>query len=249
MRIKVIMQSKFLIPARMVMLLLLCSACENDIVEEYDPQLNVFAVLNAFASEHQVVVDRTYTMDEPSGGPIEDALVVLSGHDWIDTLEFSYATGRYLSDPFFLTPLDTCELMVAKDGLDTLTGVAIIPGYFTIVSPAYYDTISLQDTIVITKSENVALYSCFFYEDLTGYSTFFWHEPDPYDSLVQIPIDEYLDFFPPEYFTLYVVAYDPNCFEYYFGSGDSIQQAGVTGGVGLFGSTCENATFAYMLSQ
>jgi hypothetical protein len=134
MRRKVIVQSRFVALVLMAMLLLIYSACENDIVEEYDPELNVFAVLNAFASEHQVIVDRTYTMDEPSGGPIEDALVVLSGHDWIDTLEFSYASGRYLSDPFFLAPLDTCELMVAKDGLDTLTGVTIIPGYFTIVS-------------------------------------------------------------------------------------------------------------------
>jgi hypothetical protein len=135
---------------------------------------------------------------------------------------------------------------VVKDGLDTLTGVTVVPDYFTIVSPVHYDTVTLQDTIVITKSENAALYSCFLHADLTGYGTFFWHQPDPFDSLIHIPMGEYLDFFPSGYFTLYVVAYDPNCYEYYFASGDTAQQAGVTGGIGLFGSTCGNGVFAYM---
>lgn len=243
------MQSKLGAPVLVAMLLLIHSACENDFVEEYEPELNVFSVLNAFETQHRVIVDRTYTMDEPSGGLIEDAFVVLSGHDWMDTLVFSYGTGNYHSDPFFIAPLDTCELMVAREGLDTLTGVTVIPGYFTIVSPAHYDTVTLQDTIVITKSEHAALYSCFLHEDVTGYGTFFWHEPDPFDSLIQIPMDQYLDFFPTGYFTLYVVAYDPSCYEYYFASGDTAQQAGVTGGVGLFGSTCGNGVFAYMTAQ
>ena len=243
------MQCKFAALFLMAAVLLIHTACENDFVEEYDPELNVFSVLNAFETEHKVLVDRTYTMDEPTGGLIEDALVVLSGSDWIDTLVFSYGISQYLSDPFFIAPLDTCEIMVAWEGLDTLTGTTVVPGYFSIVSPAHYDTVTLQDTIVITKSENAALYSCFLQVDLTGYSTFFWYQPDPFDSLINIPMDEYLDFFPSGYFTLYVVAYDPNCYEYYFASGDTAQQAGVIGGLGLFGSTCGNGVFAYMAAQ
>ncbi len=249
MRRKAIAQLKFAAFALLATLLMMYSACENDFVEEYEPELNVFSVLKAFDTEHNVIVDRTFPINEPSGGLIEDAVVVLSGSDWNDTLVFSYSNNQYLSDPFFIAPLDTCELMVASEGLDTLTGVTVIPGYFTIISPAHYDTVTLQDTIVITKSENAALYSCFLHEDQTGYGTRFWYEPDAVDSLIRIPMGRYLDFFPAGYFTLYIVACDPNVYEYYFASGDTVQQGGVTGGVGLFGSTCGNAVFAYMASE
>jgi hypothetical protein len=185
-----------------------------------------------------VLVDRTYRLEEQSGLPIDDALVVLSGNGFIDTLVFNYANYRYWTSPFGIAPLDTYQLMVAKDGFDTVTAVTTVPGYFTILYPWYSDTITLQDTMVIGRSANAAVYSCFF-----------WYEPAPLDSLIQIPIGEYLDSPPPGRYAITAVAYDSNVYEYYFTEDDSIRQAGITGGVGLFGSTWSAHSSAYLIVE
>lgn len=230
-------------------LLILCSACENNPTEEYEPQLNVVSILNSMEQVQHVLVDRTYLLDEPSGLPIDDALVVLSGNGFIDTLVFNYANYRYWTSPFGIAPLDTYQLTVAKDGFDTVTAVTTVPGYFTILYPWYSDTITLQDTMVIGRSANAAVYSCFFVESISNLSFFFWHEFDPLDSLIQIPIGEYLDSPLTGRYAITVVAYDSNVYEYYFSEDDSVRQAGVTGGVGLFGSTWSAHSSAYLIVE
>ncbi|UCG91735.1 MAG: DUF4249 family protein [candidate division WOR-3 bacterium] len=232
-----------------VTLFLIFSACENNIVQEYESQLNVVAVLNSMNQVQHVLVERAYLVDEPSEPPIDDALVVLSGNGFIDTLIFTYESYRYWTEPFDLAPLATYELLVAREGFDTVTAVTTIPGYFVIQYPTYNTTITLQDTMVITRSADAALYGCLFLENVSNLSIFFWYEPNPLDSLIHIPIGEYLDSPPPGYYAITVVACDSNVYNYYFAADDSIRQCGVTGGVGLFGSTWAATSSAYLLVE
>lgn len=249
MKKNMLMQSKRIAIYCSVMLFLIYGACENDIVEEYEPQLNVVAVLNSREHVQHVLVERVYLVDEPSEPPIDDALVVLSGNGFIDTLEFTYTNYRYWSEPFYLAPLATYELLVAREGYDTVTAVTTVPGHFVIQYPNYNATISLQDTMVITRSADAALYCCHFFENVSNLSIFFWYEPDPFDSLIHIPIGEYLDSPPPGYYAITVVACDSNVYDYYFAADDSIRQCGVTGGVGVFGSTWAASTSAHLLVE
>ncbi len=230
-------------------LLLLHNGCENDVDLQYEPQLNVFGVLSNLQQSQEIIVDRTYRIDEPAGPVIDDAFVVLSRNNFSDTLEFSYANERYISGPFTLLPEVTHELLVVKEGFDTLHAATTMPGNFTIFFPVYGDTLTLQDTIRLTQSIGAALYSIAFTQNTGGYGPFAWHEPDPSDTLIQIPVGEYWDEPVEGYFTIYIAAYDSNFYDYYFAEDDSIIQAGVTGGVGLFGSTWTRVTSSYVLFQ
>jgi len=242
-------QSKYAILVQVSLLLLICSACDNNVVGEYEPQLNVFTVFSNEQYVQEIIVDRTYHIDEPSGPVIDDAFVVLSVNGLVDTLEFSYSHECYLTAPLNLTPQATYELMVAKDGFDTLNAATTVPGDFTIFFPTYGDTLTLQDTILFAQSAGAALYSLSFIHITGGFGPFFWYEPDPLDTLVQIPVGEYFDEPCEGYFTIFIAAYDSNFYEYYQSEGDSIIQAGVTGGVGLFGSAWTRATYTYVLFQ
>jgi hypothetical protein len=230
-------------------LLLVCIACERNYEEEFEPQLNIFGVLTNILQTQEIIVDRTYPIDEPSGPVIDDALVVLSGNGFIDTLEFSYSSQKYLTEPLNVAPLTTYELIVEKDGFDTAHATTTVPGNFTIFFPLFNDTLTFQDTILFARSTAAALYSFVFVHYTGGFGPFFWYEPDPFDSLIQIPVGDYLDEPCTGLFTIYIVAYDSNFYEYYYPEDDSIAQAGVTGGVGLLGSTWTEATSVYVLFE
>jgi hypothetical protein len=66
---------------------------------------------------------------------------------------------------------------------------------------------------------------------------------------VQIPVADYWEEPLEGYYTIYIASYDSNFYEYYLVEGDSIKQAGVTGGVGLFGSTWIRTASTYVLFQ
>jgi hypothetical protein len=230
-------------------LLFVCVACENSAELEFEPQLNIFAVLTNTQQTQEIIVDRTYPINEPAGSAIDDALVILSGNGLIDTLEFSYSRQRYLSDFFNLAPLTTYELLVAKESFDTVSAATTVPGNFTIFFPSYTDTLTIQDTILFTASTGAALYNLVFMQYTGGFGPFFFFEPDPLDSLVRIPVGEYVDEQYVGQSIIYILAYDSNFYEYYYTENDSIAQAGVTGGVGLFGSIWTEATSAFVLFE
>jgi hypothetical protein len=238
-------RSKSLITWLLPVVLLISSKCETYVDFDYDPQLNVFGILSNAQQRQEILVDRTYQIDEPSGPAIDDALVILSKDNLVDTLEFLIMNDRYVSDPFSLQPEGIYDLLVIKDGFDTLRAATTIPGNFTIFFPVYGDTLTLQDTIALTRSEGALLYSIAFTQNTGGFGPFTWYEPDPSDTLVQIPVGEYWDEPVEGYFTIYIAAYDSNFYEYYFTEGDSIIQ----GGVGLFGSMWTRATSTYVLFQ
>jgi len=233
---------------RISLLLLSCIAC-SDISDEFESQLNIFGVLTDIYQIQEIIVDRTYPIDEPTGPVIDDALVILSGNSWIDTLEFSYSSQRYLTKPLNLTPLTTYELIVEKEGFDTLYAATTVPGNFTIFFPVLNDTLTLQDTILFAQSKGADLYGLVFIRYSGSFGPSFWYEPDPLDSMVQIPVREYVDEQCTGQFMIYILAYDSNYYEYYYLEHDSVAQAGVTGGVGLLGSTWTEATSAYVLFE
>ena len=224
-------------------------ACENIPETEFEPQLNIVAVLTNIFQIQEIIVDRTYSIDEPSGPVIDDALVILTGNGYIDTLEFSYSSQRYVSAPLNLVPQNTYEIVVEKDGLDTLTGATTVPGDFTVLYPVGYDTLTLQDTIVLTQSVGAALYSFVFIPYAGGFGPSFHYEPNPVDTLVRIPVGEYLDEQVQGLFIIYILACDRNFYDYQYVLDDSVKQAGVVDGVGLFGSTWTEATGAYVIFE
>jgi hypothetical protein len=233
----------------LVILLLAFVACENNPEVEFEPQLNVFAVLTNIVQTQEIIVDRTYSIDEPSEPAIDDAFVILTGNGYTDTLEFSYSSQRYLSAPINLIPQATYELVVEKGGLDTLYGVTTVPGDFAVSYPVGYDTLTLQDTIVFTQSSGAALYNFVFIHYTGGFGPSFMYEPSPLDTLVRVPVGEYLDEHCLGLFTIFIIACDSNFYEYQHVLEDSITQAGVTGGVGLFGSTWTEATSAWVFFE
>ena len=242
-------RSKFFFTWLLPGVLLISSKCETYPDIDYAPQLNVFGILNNAQQRQEILVDRTYQIDEPSGPVIDDALVILSKDNLVDTLEFAIMNDRYVSDPFTLQPESTYYLLVVRDNFDTLRAATTIPGNFTILYPVYGDTLTLQDTINLTRSEGALIYSVAFSQGTTGFGPFTWFEPLPSDTLVQIPVADYWEEALEGYYTIYITACDSNCYEYFLAEGDSIIQAGVTGGVGLFGSAWTRATSTYVLFQ
>ena len=229
--------------------LLVCNQCETYVDIDYEPQLNVFGILSNGQQRQEILVDRTYQIEEPTGPVIDDALVILSRDEFFDTLEFSIPDVRYISSPFTLAPEGTYDIMVTRDGFDTLRGATTIPGNFTIFFPGYGDTLTFQDTITLSRSEGALLYSVAFSQSTGGFGPFTWHESNPSDTLVQIPVADYWEEPLEGYYTIYIASYDNNFYEYYLVEGDSIKQAGVTGGVGLYGSTWIRTTSTYVLFQ
>lgn len=240
---------KYCVLLGLFILLSLNSTCNDNVIDEYEPQLSVFTVFSNTQVVQEIIVDRTYRIDEPAGPVIDDAIVVLSTSGRVDTLEFSYSSERYLTAPFNLMPGDTYDLMVAKDDFDTLHAATTVPAAFTIFFPVFGDTLTLEDTISLTRSAGAAIYSLSFIHETGGFGPFFWYEPNSLDTIVQIPVSRYLDEPCEGYFTIYIAAYDSNFYEYYQSEGDSIIQAGVTGGVGLFGSALTRTTLTYVLFE
>ncbi len=230
----------------LLIFLLISLACENNPNAEFEPQLNVFAVLTNVVETQEIIVDRTYGIDEPTGPVIDDALVILTGNGFNDTLDFSYSSQRYISAPLSLDPQATYELVIEKDGLDTLNAVTKVPGDFTVLYPVGYDTLTLHDTIIFGQSAGAALYNVIFIPYTGGFGPSFLYEPDPIDTLIRVPVGEYVDEQAQGLFMIYIFACDSNFYEYYFAEDE---QAGVTGGIGLFGSTWAVATGAYVLFE
>jgi len=246
---KSIARSFYVTVLQLVTLLLVCIACDYMNDEEFEPQLNIFGVLSNLYQRHEIIVDRTYAIDEPYGPVVDDAIVILLRDTLIDTLEFLYSSERYYTEPIMLDPLTTYDLTVEKEGFDTVYAATTIPGDFAIFFPLYNDTLTLRDTILFEQSVGAALYGLTFIRYGGGWGPSFLYEPDPLDSLVQIPVGEYVHEYCTGQFMIYIQAYDSNYYEYYFVGPDSVAQAGIAGGVGLFGSTWSEATSAYVIFE
>lgn len=235
-----------------VVLIIIFISCEKPLFEEYEPELNIFCLLECYSFGYiTVIVDQTYRMDEPSDGYIEDALVIFSGPNSVDTLQFIPWDSTYHSVyPFRIEPEKTYQLTVVKEGFDTVIAQTKTPGNFNIVYPQYYDTLTISDTIILTKSSGAPYYYGYF-TDENDYKIPFWYEPDTLDTLVRIPIPFYLTFAQSGYYTIEILACDENYYQYsqFKPEQDSVLQAGVTGGVGVFASYQYRSMHVYFVLE
>jgi len=208
--------------------------CEKSAVETYDPQLNIYSVLLSDHVSQSVIVDRTYKMDEPTGPYIDDALVVLSSWSSIDTLTFDDGSNAYWAYNVIVQPLSEYSLTVWRDGFDTVHARTRVPGPFTIVYPEHYDTVTFNDTIVLTTSDSAAVYAVSFGDEFG----MFFEIPDTSDSLMRIPLSHvFAGWSPGNFFCrIWVAACDSNFYRYYEETDSDPHETGITGGVGLFGS-------------
>jgi hypothetical protein len=208
--------------------------CERSAVETYDPQLNIYSVLHSDHVSQSVIVDRTYRMDEPAGDFIDDALVILSSWASVDTLTFDQGSNAYWAYNVVVQPLSEYSLTVARDGFDTVHAHTTVPGPFTIIYPQHYDTVTFNDTIVLTISDSAAVYGVSFGDEFG----MFFEVPDTTDSLMLLPLAQVFSGWSPGNFfcRIWVAACDSNFYHYYEAFDHDPEKTGVTGGVGLFGS-------------
>lgn len=235
----------------LAVLFIILISCEKSPFEEYEPQLNIFCLLQCPSLGYTtVIVDQTYRMDEPSNGYIDDALVILAGPNSVDTLQFLPEDSVYYSPYSLIRPEETYQLTVIKQGFDTVIAQTKTPGSFSIVYPHSNDTLTISDTIILTKSSGAPYYHGYF-TDVNDYKIPFWYVPDTLDTLVRIPIPFYLTFAHSGYYRIKILACDENYYQYsqFKPEQDSVLQAGVTGGVGVFASYQTQAVHVYLVLE
>lgn len=232
-------------------LFIILISCEKSLFEEYEPELNIFCLLECSPVRYPTVtVEQTYRMDEPSDGYIDDALVIFSGPNSTDTLQFILGDSAYHSPyPLLIQPENTYQLTVMKEGFDTVIAQTKTPGNFSIVYPQLSDTLTISDTIILTKSSGAPYYCGYFTDENNKIP--FWYVPDTLDSLVRIPIPFYLTFAQSGYYTIEIMACDENYYQYsqFNPDQDSVLQAGVTGGVGVFASYQIRYEYVYLVLE
>lgn len=217
--------------------------CDNIIDTEYENQLNICGVLksdyHSTLLEQRILVSQTYEMNEKSEPWIDDASVILSAYAQqyiLHNIGLSFYSN-YLE----FAPGDTISITVARQGLDTLYGSTVIPGPISVLHPTPNDTVSFSDSILLRICANGALYYGYGATDL-GRRLEAYYLPDENDSLIIIPLQGFGDYLGPGLFHFLFVVFDSNYYNYFIDN-DSIVSAGVTGGIGLFGSSYMTETW------
>jgi hypothetical protein len=230
----------------LIVMTITCGGLDESI---YDPEFNVYGILYNGYSFQQIIVERTYRLDEPSEPSLDDALVILSADEMSDT--FAFLAGNpstYIAWDLSIQPATTYELMVIKEGLDTLYGITTVPSDFIIQNPEY-DTLTLSDTVVFTRSHGAAVYMCTCGYDYTGYRVRFLYYPDPVDTIETLVLGNYFYDIPSGFYPFTIDACDSNYFKYTWERTDSVYAAGVTGGLGLFGSSWTVSKQFYIIAE
>ncbi len=227
-------------------------ACEDNTLAMHESQFNIYALLRNDKLKQEVIVDRTYSMEEPSELYVDDALVILSGPTTTDTLVFSDIRLRYVtSDTFPMQPLQIYRVTVIKEEFDTLFAETKIPGDFDFIFPSEEDTMTLADTIIFKRNIGAFLYYCNFRTVLSNNTWVgqFYYEPVASDTVIKIPLCDYFMNYPSGLYTIWFAALDTNFYQYYYEPEDSLIQAGVENGFGLFGSAWVDTIFNYIITE
>lgn len=224
--------------------MLSCGQVEDNI---YDPEFNVYGVLYSEHTYQRIVVDRTYRMDEPSQPYVDSTLVIILTEGSVDTLELDSLTGKYYAWYYSIQPATTYELCVTREGFDTLHGSTNVPGNF-IIQNQEFDTLTLDDSLIFTKSMGVAFYACNCGVEY-GYYVEFPYWPDPDDTIESLVLGDYFYNIPSGLYPFTITACDSNYYKYNFERTDSVYSAGVTGGVGLFGSSWTVSKEFYIITE
>ncbi len=219
----------------LVCFILIITSC-NEISEEYEPELNVFCILNNKNNCQKVIVDRTYKMDEKEQYDLEDVQVILSGNGLCDTLVQLYdSMGIFITeDSFPVYARAHYYLKVSVKGFDTLIGSTDIPDTFTISGLHNGDTTTYDDTLIIRKSKpNMLCSISFTYNDTASVELGLWNSMDSLEFVIPV---SYILVCADGKYLIRIGLSDSNIYNYYSETYDSLPRCGVAGGVGLFGS-------------
>jgi hypothetical protein len=139
--------------------LLLGAACEKTQSELFKPQLVMHGLVRSGYPGVQVNINRSYAIDEPFDTMFPGA----SGLVWRGTDTWSlvnYSRDAYETREPGPWPAsgDTFGVRIAKDGFDTVYGRTVVPDSFRILFPREGDTVSMNDSMVWTRSRNCAGY-------------------------------------------------------------------------------------------
>jgi hypothetical protein len=239
---------------------LLLVACEKTQPELFKPQLVVHCLLFDDPTPQVVVanVNRSYGIDEPFDTVFAGADVALytSNGDW--------RLGHYGRDHYRtvnrvrVAPGDTFSIRVAKDGFDTVYGHTVVPDSFRVLFPHEGDTVSINDSMVWTRSRNCAGYYMSF-QTIQRRDTFFFDLAIPndttagnFDTLVfRLPQMFFLYQFEPGIHELRLYALDTNYFDWVSAGGFGPGSGGgdtthLVGGLGVFGSAVVESLTVYV---
>jgi hypothetical protein len=240
-------------------LFFLLAACEVTPSEQFTPQLVVHGLVLAGSPTVQANINRTYAIDDTFDTifPGASGVVWRRKDTWpvANSVRDVYATEELQSRP---APGDTFGIRIAKDGLDTVYGHTVIPDSFRILFPREFDTVTMSDSMVWTRSRNCAGYYMSFRSVDQG-DTFYYSLAIPndtsgnnFDSLVfTLPQMVFLYQFKPGRHTLRVYALDTNYFDWVraggfgFGMG-APETTHLSGGLGVFGSGVGESVRVYV---
>ncbi len=240
---------------------MLSSSCELNPEPGFTPVINVHALLNPAWSapgDNRFFVNRTYRMTESPDSLLWDATVLL----WHRADTWRFSAGRpdsvwsYFPDRAIpVAPFDTFSLLVAKPGFDTVFGTTSVPDTFSLLLPLPGDTITVQDSLVWTRSRHSAGYYISLRQQFQGeefdVSGLIPNESLPglpYDTLVaRVPL-YFLSRQPQGAFTIRLMALDTNYYDYLSGSGfgGGSTAPRLTGGIGVFGSGIKRSVDVYL---
>lgn len=228
--------------------------CERPPAEKYEPQLNLFCVLLSHRSQQEAVVDRTYRMDEVAKYDLKSVRVILSKNSLSDTFaQVSETLGRFVSKNHIpIIPCSTYRILVTAQGFDTLTGMTTVPGDFEIIHPLEGDTISFDDSLVFKKSKGAAGYSVNFLvlADTRWFAVdrALLHSIE--DSIIRINLFDFHLPFDSGLCKVKIAALDTNYFSYtHYGYEEPLLAAGISNGVGLFGSAVIESVMVFTRGQ
>jgi hypothetical protein len=245
------MTNKFLSSHRvrslgLIFMVMLFIACPKSHDADFQSQLNVFGVMRSDMGEQQLIIDRTYAMEDTTGYDLQNVLATMSGDTLCDTLQLMAVNGMGLFVGFHHPgePQQTYKIMVCADGLDTLWGETTVPGVFTILFPQPGDTVFYDDTVLIKKSPGGKVYEFGLYQNDT-IPSMVMSFPDFFtDSMFRFPVSEL--YLGEGAWRMQIAAYDSNFFNYQYQYGSNeYPQCGVNGGLGAFCSAYVNSVSFY----
>ncbi|MEO0073574.1 MAG: hypothetical protein ABIK43_02780 [candidate division WOR-3 bacterium] len=246
------------------------ASCDRTAPSEFRAELNVQVMLRQGLHdrvEMPVFVNRTYSIFEEPQHSLAGAEVLIWSRQWPDTLRFAEqtisGTTAYYCTTMAMIPVtggETCWLQVIHPDFDTVRARTIAPDTFRILYPATGDTVSDGDSLVFRRSRNAKGYLISYDYRLDGDTWRGWIAfPNesipglPYDTAVmRLPMVWLRTVEPGRPYQLVVAALDSNYFEWAGGRAQNprrdrqVLSAGISGGVGVFGSICEQACTVYV---
>ncbi len=238
---------------------LFLTACEKTQSELFKPQLVVHGLVRAGYPGVQVNINRSYAIDEPFDTMFPGA----SGLVWRGTDTWSlvnYARDAYETREPGPWPAsgDTFGVRIAKDGFDTVYGRTVVPDSFRILFPREGDTVSMNDSMVWTRSRNCAGYDMSI-TVIAGPDTSFFDLAMPNDTtagnldstVFRLSQMFFLYQVEPGIHVLRLYALDTSYFDWVSAGGFGFGGGGgdtthLVGGLGVFGSAVVESLTVYV---